>query len=323
MISVIMATYNASKFVAPAIESILNQTFQEFELIVVDDGSTDSTLEIITRYSKQDNRVRVVQIEHGGPSRARNTAINEAKYPWIAVMDADDIALPQRLEKQISAAKANPQVVAWGASVHHMSSNGTILSVSRLGPRNEEEFYKIRKDGRVVNLNHPTALFKKEVLLKVGGYNPQFQAAQDLELLDRIAAYGPILATEEPLVLYRVHSQSISMQRFFLQRLSMRYVRRRHQARLAGEVELSFEEFLNAYKQQPPLSRLKRHLRTLGVFYYRKAGLFYGEHQYLQTGFYLGISAALNPGYSLPRIWKQVLSPETRRLMELNLQEEE
>jgi glycosyltransferase involved in cell wall biosynthesis len=311
-----MPTYNASKFVAQAIESILNQTFSEFELLIVDDGSTDNTLDIVKSYAEKDDRIRIIQSEHGGPSKARNIAIAAAHYPWIAILDADDIALPHRLETQIKMAKANPDVVAWGAAVHHMNSEGKILSISPLGPKTEEEFYQMRQEGHVVNLNHPTALLKKEIVLRVGGYNPQFLAAQDLELLDRMAEYGPILAISQPLTLYRVHSQSISMQRFFLQRQAMRYVRNRHLARLAGKKEPTFEEYLKECKQRPWLVRLSKQLQTLGMFYYRRAGLSIGEKQYIQGGFYLGISVVLNPQYSIRRLWGQVLSPKTRQTIE-------
>lgn len=315
MISVVMPAYNASKFIAAAIDSILNQTFPDFELIIVDDGSTDNTLEIVKSYLEKDDRVRLLQSEHGGLSRACNLGISESRYSWIARMDADDIALPQRFEKQINAALANPKVVAWGAYVNHTNSKGDILSINPLGPKTEEEFYNIRSQGHVVHLHHPTVLLNKEILLKAGGYNSEFEPAEDLDLFDRLANYGPLLAIPEPLLLYRIHSQSVSMQKFFYQKLLHRCVVARHRAHLSGSKELSIEEFLKEYKRQPLISGLKRHLRTLGQFYYRKAGLCFSEKQYLQIGLYLSISAALSPGYSIPRVWHQVLSAKTRNLL--------
>jgi glycosyltransferase involved in cell wall biosynthesis len=316
MISVVMPAYNASKFIAPAIDSILNQTFQEFELIIVDDGSTDNTLEIVKSYLERDDRVQLIQSNHGGLSIACNLGISNSKYSWIARMDADDIALPQRFEKQINAARANPKVVAWGTYVHHMNSKGDVLSVNPLGPTSEEIFYNLRERGHVAHLHHPTVLLKKEIVLKAGGYNSEFEPAEDFELFDRLANQGLLLAIPEPLLLYRVHSQSVSMQRFYHQKLLQRCVVARHRARLAGNRELSISEFLEEYKKQPLVPGLKRYLHTLGQFYYRKAGLFACEQKYLQAGLHLSISAALNPRYSIPRIWYQVLSPKTRRLLD-------
>ncbi len=310
-----MATYNSSKFVALTIESILNQTFQEFEFIIVDDGSTDKTLEIVGSYLEQDSRIRFIQGEHRGTAYARNTAIQAAKYPWIAIIDHDDIALPNRFEKQIRAAQVNPKVVAWGGAVHHINAKGEILSISPQGPTTEEEFYRLRQEGHAINLNHPTVLLKKEIVLKVGGYRPEFFPADDIEMFDRMADYGPILALPDPLLLYRVHSQSTTMHRFFLQRNIMRYVRIRHLARLAGKKEPSFEEFLEERKHWHWFRCFKKYLETLGLFYYRKAGFFFGDKQYLQAGFYLGMSAVLNPRYSIPRVWNQALSPEACQLL--------
>lgn len=316
MISVVMPAYNASSFIDLAIESILQQTFQDFELIVVDDGSTDNTLEIVKDYARKDNKVRLIKSQHGGLSCACNLGISESKYSWIARMDADDIALPQRFEKQINAARANPKVVAWGTYVHHMNSKGDILSINPLGPTTEEEFYALRSRGHVAHLHHPTVLLKKEIILKAGGYNSDLEPAEDFDLFDRMAYYGPILAIPEALVLYRVHSQSVSMQRFFLQKASMRYVTARHRARIAGEEEVDLKQFIEECKRQPAVSRLQRHIQILGKFWYRKAGLFFAEKYYLQAGLYLSMAIASNPSYSIPRIWQQKLSPGARQSLE-------
>lgn len=316
MISVVMATYNSSKFVAETIESVLNQTYRRFEFIIVDDGSTDNTLEIIQHYLEKDDRIKLIAGEHRGASQARIAAIEVAKYSWIAIIDHDDVALPERFEKQIQAAQEKPHVVAWGSAIYHINAKGEILSVSTQGPTTEEEFYKVRREGHAVNLYHPTALINKETLLKAGGYRPEFFPADDIELFDRMADYGPILVLSEPLLLYRVHSHSTTMHRFFLQRNIMRYVRARHSARLAEKKNLSFEDFLAERRQWHWFRRLRKYLVTLGLFYYRKAGFFFGDKKYLQSAFYLGMSAILNPQYSIPRLWIQVFSTKARQLIE-------
>ena len=313
MISVVIPAYNAAKFIEPAIESVLKQTFQEFEVILVDDGSTDNTLKILELYAEKDCRIRLIHCEHGGLSLALNRGIREAKYPWIARMDADDIALPERFAKQIKAVRSHPQVVAWGTYAYHINSQGKILGLAQTGPSTEAEFYKLRNEGHLVQLIHPTVLLKKEVLLAVGGYKPEFEPVEELELFDRMAAYGPTLVLAEPLLLYRVHSNSVSMQRFFFQRKLMRYVVSCHRARISGEQELSFEEFLQKYQKQAFWRRWQQELKTSGMYYYRKAGLSVGEGQYLQGGIYLGLSAVLNPNYSLTRLWQQVFYPKIQR----------
>jgi glycosyltransferase involved in cell wall biosynthesis len=313
VISVVLPTYNASKFIGLAIESMLKQTYQDFELIVVDDGSTDDTLKQLQVYLKDDVRLRIIPCEHAGLSAALNIGIREAKYPWIARMDADDIALPERLEQQVQAAVAQPRVVAWGTYAYHINSQGKKLGLAKTGPTTEQAFDELRRDGHLIQLIHPTVLLNREVVLAVGGYKSEFEPVEELELFDRMAAYGPTLALPVPLLLYRVHAQSVSMQRFFFQRILMRYVVARHRSRLAGHPDLTLEQFMHDYQHQPWLTRFQRHLRTSGMFYYRKAGLSLGEGHSVQASFYLGLSMLLSPSYSMKRVWQQVLSPKTRQ----------
>ncbi len=114
MISVIMPAYNAEAFIAEAIESILGQTFREFELIVSDDGSTDGTVGIALRFAALDSRVRVLRNAHLGVAQNGNLCLDAARYGWVARMDADDVALPHRLARLLDAARAEPEVLLWG-----------------------------------------------------------------------------------------------------------------------------------------------------------------------------------------------------------------
>jgi glycosyltransferase involved in cell wall biosynthesis len=266
-------------------------------------------------YRQQDNRIRVIQSEHVGCSRARNLGIKESKAPWIAVMDADDIALPKRFAKQIEAANANPEVVAWGTYIHHTNLEGEVLSLQQHGPTTEEEFYALKKKGNVPFVIHPTSLIKKEILLRVEGYDPKFSDADDFELFDRLSDYGLILAIPEPLLLYRLHSQSVSIKKYFIRDLLTRYVYSRRAAQIKGEEEVDLDKFIVNYKQQPFWVRTKHYLHILSHFWYRKSGVLFSEKQYLESALYLSMVIAFNPLYSIPRLWRQKLSPEARSIL--------
>ena len=105
------------------------------------------------------------------------------------------------------------------------------------------------------------------------------------------------------------------MTKFFTQKILARYVLARHRNRIAGQQEPELNQFIEEYKRQPLFSRLKRDIFTLGQFWYRKAGLFFAEKQYIQASLYLSMAIASNPLYSIPRVWKQKLSPRTRELL--------
>ena len=126
LVSVIMAAYNGEKYLAEAIDSVLTQTFSDFELIIVDDGSLDASAEIICSFAKLDDRIRFFQLERNmgqGPALNRGVASSTGKY--LTYMDCDDITLPQRLEKQVDFLQANPEIGAVGACARVMNHDLT------------------------------------------------------------------------------------------------------------------------------------------------------------------------------------------------------
>jgi glycosyltransferase involved in cell wall biosynthesis len=314
VISVVMPAYNAERFLAAAVDSILAQTFREFELIVVDDGSTDGTRAILDRYAGQDARVRVVSNGRGGISGALNRGVSEARFDWIARMDGDDIAHPRRLERQWAAAQSDPRVVVWGAFAHHVNGAGRRLGLSRTGPTSVAEFQEWRRNGGEVTVIHPTAMIHRPTLLKAGGYDARFNGCEDFELWDRLSEYGPIVAIPEPLLEYRVHATSVSMSKFFTMRRLATFVIDRHKARLRGET-LTLEEFERREKSAGlPVRIWWRVFHTSG-FYYRKAGLAYGDGRYAGAAGNLVVAWVLNPRYTTQRAWAQFVAPKLRRTL--------
>lgn len=313
MITVVMPAYNVSRFIDLSIQSILNQTFSEFEFIIIDDGSTDETLKKIKPYCQQDNRIKLIKTEHIGVSRARNLGIKAAKFPWIAMMDADDISQPTRLEKQILAAQSNPRVIIWGTYAYQINLEGTILGFVQQRPTCEEEFYSLYQQREVPFFFNSTGMFNKEVLLKVGGYTTEFDIGTDFDLFAKMSHYGPFVVINEPLYLYRLHLQSESMQNFFSQRVSIRYVSTKYRYFLDENKLITYEDFLEDYRNKPLLLKCKRYLHTLGQYYFRKAGLFFGNKDYLTFLFYLLLAICINPAFSLDNIWKKRLSPKARQ----------
>ena len=118
MISIVMPSYNSAAFIREAVDSVISQTYPHFELLVCDDGSSDATQEIVREMARRDNRIRLIVNQHGGVSRNCNVGLEAAKFPWIARLDADDVAAPDRLEIQIKAAERQPDVICWGGRAH-------------------------------------------------------------------------------------------------------------------------------------------------------------------------------------------------------------
>jgi glycosyltransferase involved in cell wall biosynthesis len=205
-ISVIMPVWNGEKYLAAAVESILAQTFGDFELIIVDDGSTDSTPDIIASY--RDPRLRVVKLDHAGIVSALNAGVAQARAAWIARQDADDISKPTRFEKQWEAVSLNKDVVL---------SHTDVELIGEIGDARRPWFPKTKaflalKLCFQCPVVHSTVLFNKEAFIKAGGYRPEERHAEDYALWGRMIELGGVAGIPEKLLSLRMHSVSVSRQ---------------------------------------------------------------------------------------------------------------
>jgi glycosyltransferase involved in cell wall biosynthesis len=264
-------------------------------------------------YARRDTRIRPFRQENRGISEAMNRGIQEARNDWIARLDADDIALPHRLERQLMAARTNPKVAAWGAYAYHINEKGRILSLSTPGPTSEEEFFNFLQQGNPVYVISTTAFMQKRFVLEVRGYDPRFDCTEDLELFDRLADLGPILAIPEPLVRVRIHSGSITMQRFSKMRMFTRYIRARRRAKAAGVQPPSWEEFIQEYQSRSIFIRLRRCVDDISQYFYRRFGVSIANGRYVRAAAYFAFSAILKPRYTLLRAWNQRFSTAARK----------
>lgn len=206
-VSVVIAAFNAERFLAPALDSLLAQTLVDFELIVVDDGSRDRTFQIIKQYQARDARVQGIQIAHGGIVDAVNAGLDAARCELIARADADDLHMPDRLQKQFDYLQAHPEVVAVGSRMQVIEPYGSPLYVTAHKPTHEEieaEFFR----GSGWSLPQPAAMLRKSVALKVGGYRRDYPYSEDFDLFLRMAEVGRLANLPDVLVQYRLHTAS-------------------------------------------------------------------------------------------------------------------
>jgi glycosyltransferase involved in cell wall biosynthesis len=218
-ISIIMPVWNGEKFIAAAVDSLLAQTFNDFELLVIDDGSTDRTPEILRTYN--DPRIRVLRLDHVGIVVALNYGLSQAKAEWIARLDADDLSLPRRLELQWHALNHNSQAVLCHTAVTYFGEDNLTVGNARL-PRTRS-FMALRLCYQCP-IVHSTVLFKKSVALAVGGYLPEERHAEDFSLWGRMLEQGEFIGLPEKLVRFRLHAQSISQKNLAAQQALARQI---------------------------------------------------------------------------------------------------
>lgn len=200
LVSVVLSTYNDEEYIREAIESVINQSFRNFEFIIWNDGSLDSTEEIVKSF--KDERIRYFYHENTGLGKALYFACNEAKGKYIARIDGDDICLPYRLEKEVSFLESHPEVVLVSSSVFYIDKNGDIIGRSYPWTWN-------RNIKRQLNIVHPATMFRRDVYEKTCGYQ-DLKSAQDRILWSKMAKHGKFSIIGKPLIYYRWIYDSLS-----------------------------------------------------------------------------------------------------------------
>ena len=212
VVSVIMTAHNAQEYIFEAIDSILRQTLTNFELFVIDDGSNDSTMEIINEFVLRDSRVIPIFNEKNvGQPRSRNKAIELAKGEFVAIMDADDISLPNRLETQAAYLQAHPTVGLTGSLAMEIDSKGHSRGRIRGDIRCEAEMLWAEISCVSSSVIHPTVMLRKSIVDKHQlRYNLKVPYAQDKEFWCRLLLLAEGTVLPRCLLRYRVHEKSIS-----------------------------------------------------------------------------------------------------------------
>ncbi|MBD2022175.1 glycosyltransferase [Leptolyngbya sp. FACHB-36] len=214
-VSVLMSVCNSDRYLAPAVESILNQTFADFEFLIVDDGSTDSSLQVLTQYAATDKRIRLTSHPLKGIPKTRNEMLTQATGDFIAVMDADDIAPPTRLASQVEFLQQHPEVVWLSGAFELIDEKGRFLTRITM-PESNSEIHSLLMDGHT-SFIHPGAMMPRSSLIAVGGYNEAMVTSCDLDLWLRLSEIGDLANLSEVVVRYRLHTSSISSQKHALQ----------------------------------------------------------------------------------------------------------
>lgn len=269
-VSVAMSVYNGETFLSEAIESVLGQTFSDFEFLILDDGSRDSSRAIIERYAANDRRIRLIARENRGLIASLNQLIEEARAPLVARMDADDICRPDRFARQVGFFAANPDYGVVGSWTEHIgedagpeachwadfphtspqasdalsvsgaNENGAIewrgwprASDSTGQPLTHEDFLREIETRRVL-LCHSSVMYRRDVVRKVGGYHAAFRHCEDLDLWLRLAAVTKLGNIPERLIRYRRYPGQVSNRYATDQQIGAAAARIAHEERSAG-----------------------------------------------------------------------------------------
>ena len=221
-ISVIVPVFNGELTIQETINSILNQTFKNIEVIISDDGSTDSTLEIVSNIS--DSRIKILSYPNAGVSASRNRGIFQAKGEYISFMDADDLWTPDKLELQWQALQDNPQAAVAYSWTDYIGESSQFLKSGRRIKANGDVFGRLLVTNFLENGSNP--LISKEALEKIGGFDESLSASEDFDLWLKLSANYEFVCVEKPQILYRSSINSLSSNLKNMEATSLKVIER-------------------------------------------------------------------------------------------------
>ena len=202
-----MSVYNDERYLSQAIESILNQTYSNFEFIIINDGSTDNSLKIIKYYKNIDDRIKIINQKNLGLTKSLNKGIKIARGKYIARQDADDISCENRFQKQIKYFNNNINIQLLGTNSYIIDKDGKIIKKNKIIKSKDIKKYLFEKKNPFI---HGSIMFRKKTFQNIGGYREKFVYSQDYDFLLRFAEKYPIDIYQNHLYKYRSHNLNIS-----------------------------------------------------------------------------------------------------------------
>jgi glycosyltransferase involved in cell wall biosynthesis len=206
-ITVLMPAYNAGKYIAEAIRSVLAQSFVDFELLIIDDGSTDDTVIEINKF--KDNRIRLIQCEHKGVALTLNSGLSLAVGDYIARFDADDVCYPERLSVQHEFMQAHPDYILIGSEEDYIDVNSQYIFTSKYTAYSDEEIRSLPSS--VCPFSHVSVMYRRQDVLDAGAYDNNAHTFEDHLLWLKLIQKGKVCNLRHPLVKYRFNPESITI----------------------------------------------------------------------------------------------------------------
>ena len=307
-VSVLMSMKNALPYLEQAVSSICNQTYSDWEFVIVDNCSTDASAAVVDAAACIESRIILLRNECDlGHSGGLNRGLAICRGTWIARMDADDIAMPDRLERQLAFVRENPDVATTSCLAYYIGPDGRRVGKTISVLTTRAEFQRHHDERLPIGIMHPGALIRRDAILEAGGYRPEYDPANDIDLWCRISDRHLILVQPEYLMEYRVHAGSLSAASYEFGRLKHLWARDSMIARRSLKPEPSWAEFLETRQYAPRWTRLNRWRKLHAKRFYRQSAQHHLSRRQVRAIFEMSLSALLQPEYTLPRFRGQSL----------------
>jgi GT2 family glycosyltransferase len=300
-----MPVHNAVRFVGEAVRSVLDDLPADGEVVIVDDGSSDGSSDVIAELARLDTRVTVVRNESPtGVSNALNHGITHPGCPeYVGIAEHDDVVVEGRFEQQLAALRDDPALGAVSGEGRYLGPSGRIAGRATVGPKTDEEFDQMRQAGREILIPHPAILYRRDAIVQAGLYDPAFDSAQDLEIVNRLvyAAGWRVRTLRSVHVLYRIHDSSMSFSHISEQRMITRYIKYRNAAQLSNTPWTDYQAW-KAVNQPDRWTRWTWFRKDTGALRYRQAGLAWLNRQPVTFAGNLLAACVLHPRWVLMKL---------------------
>ena len=288
ILTIILPVHNGMPYLKVALQSILDQTFEDFKVLAIDDGSSDGSGEYLD--SVGDPRLEVLHQSQSGLGAVLNRGIDLCDTPFIARMDADDIALPHRLEQQMDCLQRHEELVAIGSPLNFLV--GDEIQQGLPYPTGHDEIVKDLLSNSS-SFSHPTLLMRTEAAkatrYRIGG------AGEDLDFCLRLCEYGKVTNLAAPQYLYRLHESSLSMTRESEIECGYAFARLTAIERGKGLPETEFSEFAETWCKRSMWQKIKSQIIQISLRHYRNARISWARRSYLRSAIHLCVSVLLQP----------------------------
>lgn len=311
-VSVILPVHNAEDFVAEALQSVLDQTYQTFELIVIDDGSTDGSPDVVARFARRDRRIITWRRANQGVGVTANECLQKARNNLVARFDADDVMLPHRLERQIWFMQNHPELSVATSYAWLIDRRGKMLAEAK--PTVDIECGVRRRDPACfVELITPSTIMRKADVQAVGGYSNEYRL-EDRELWGRLVAAGYRLGVQpEFLLKQRLHRASITANGIREGVVAGKLVDHNIICLLQGRPCLSLDEFLERRRHLPFFRRFVEALYDSSAIHYREATRDFAERDWWHLAAHSTAAVCLNPLWGFRMLRRAVRWRNPRR----------
>lgn len=311
-VSIVVPLFNREAFILATLETVRAQTHADFEVLIVDNNSSDRGAELVRGYMARDPRFRLIHEPEQGMVPARNRGILEARHEWIAMLDPDDLWMPAKLGRQLGfirdfEAETGRTLAAVGTYGTYVGEAGRDVGVLETELETLPAFERIHQAGGILYLMHSSVMLRRSIFLEVGMYDPSYDAVCDVELYSRLADHGVVINLPEHLFKYRIHDRSSSTSTFFRMQINALRTACNTRRRRQGQRDLGYEEFEARLDAEPPIRRWSRAIRWRSQHRYRIAGAALANGQYGRGTWHMLRAVALNPQLVARRLFRQVV----------------